>query len=120
VQTIFFQTLYVLFVVDHVSRKVLHVETTRHPTAEWASRQIVECCAGDRDHPRFLIHDRDGRYGAVFDHRVWTLGITQIRAPFRSPKANAIAERWVRSLRRECLDYVFIFNERHLRKVLAE
>ena len=48
------------------------------------------------------------------------LGITQIRTPFRSPKANAIAERWVRSLRRECLDYVFIFNERHLRKVLAE
>jgi transposase InsO family protein len=120
VQTIFFQTLYVMFVVEHASRKVLHIQTTRHPTAEWASRQIVECCGWDRDPPRFLIHDRDGRYGAVFDHRVSNLGITQIRTPFRSPQANSIAERWVGSLRRECLDYAFIFNERHLREVLAE
>jgi hypothetical protein len=66
------------------------------------------------------IHDRDGCYGAVFDQRVRALGITQIRTPFRSPQANSIAERWVGSLRRECLDYVFIFNERHLRAVLAE
>ena len=85
-----------------------------------ASRQIIECCGWDREPPRFLIHDRDGRYGAVFDRRVRALGITQIRTPFRSPQANSIAERWVGSLRRECLDYVFIFNERHLRAVLAE
>ena len=58
--------------------------------------------------------------GAVFDRRVRALGITQIRTPFRSPQANSVAERWVGSLRRECLDYVFIFNERHLRAVLAE
>jgi transposase InsO family protein len=120
VQAIFFQTLYGFFVVDHASRAVLRVETTRHPTAAWASRQIVECCGWDQEPPRFLIHDRDGRYGALFDQRVRRLGITQIRAPFRSPQANSIAERWVRSLRGECLDQVFIFNERHLRAVLAE
>jgi transposase InsO family protein len=91
-----------------------------YATAEWASRQIVECCGWDREPPRFLIHDRDGRYGALFDQQVRSLGITQIRTPFRSPQANSIAERWVRSLRGECLDHVFIFNERHLRAVLAE
>jgi transposase InsO family protein len=107
VQTIFFQTLYVFFVVDHASRAVLRVETTRHPTAEWASRQIVECCGWDREPPRFLIHDRDRRYGALFDQRVRSLGITQIRTLFRSPQANSIAERWVRSLRGECLDLLF-------------
>ena len=120
VQTIFFRTLYVFFVVNHASREVLHVRATRHPTAEWAAQQIVECCGWDRVAPRFLIRDRDSRYGAAFDRRLANLGITQIRTPFRSPQANAIAERWVRSLRTECLDHLLILNERHLRRVLAE
>jgi putative transposase len=120
VQTIFFKTLYVFFVIDHASREVLHVRSTRHPTAEWVAQQIRECCGWDREVPRFLIHDRDSRYGAAFDRRLANLGITQIRTPFRSPQANSIAERWVRSLRTECLDHLFILNERHLRRVLAE
>jgi Integrase core domain len=83
------------------------------------AQQIVECCAWDRK-PRFLVHDRDSCYAASFDRRVRNLGINQARTPFRSPRANAIAERWVRSVRTECLDHVFIFNECHLQKVLAE
>ena len=63
---------------------------------------------------------RDCCYGTSFDRRVRNLGITQARTPFRSPRANAIAERWVRSVRTECLDHVFIFSEWHLQKVLAE
>ena len=63
---------------------------------------------------------RDSCYGTSFDRRVRNLGITQARTPFRSPRANAIAERWVRSVRTECLDHVFIFSEWHLQKVLAE
>src|SRR5215510_15647535 len=70
--------------------------------------------------PALLIHDRDSRYGTIFDRRLCHLGITQIRTPFRSPRANAIAERWVRSARSECLDLMFIFSDRHLRYVLAE
>jgi transposase InsO family protein len=111
----FFRTLYVFFVVDHASRAVLRVERMRHPTVRsgQADRSsIVECCGWDREPPRFLIHDRDARYDAFFDQRVRSLGITQIRTPFRSPQANAIAERWVRSLRGECLDHVFIFIAR--------
>jgi transposase InsO family protein len=87
--------------------------------ADWAAQQIVECCAWDRAPPRFLIHDRGGRYGANFDRRVRGLGIRQVRTLFRSPRANAVAERWVRSARSECLDYLIVFNEVNLRRVLS-
>jgi len=120
VQTITFRTLYVFFVIHHASRQVLHVHVTPHPTASWTAQQIVESCAWDRVPARFLVHDRDSCYGTPFDRRVRNIGIAQVRTPFRSPRANAIAERWVRSVRSECLDHLFIFNERHLQKVLAE
>jgi putative transposase len=90
------------------------------PHSDWTAQQIVECCGWDFEPPRFLVHDRDNCYGTSFNRRVRRLGIAQARTPFRSPRANAIAERWVRSVRSECLDHVFIFNERHLQKVLAE
>lgn len=120
VQTLLFETLFVFFVIHHVRREVVHVHVTTHPTAEWTGRQIIEACGWDREPPRYLIHDRDYRYGGVFAQRLQALGITSIRTPFRSPQANAIAERWVRSVRAECLDHVLIVNERHLRRVLAE
>jgi Integrase core domain len=69
--------------------------------------------------PRFLIHDRDSRYGASFDRRVRGLGIRHVRTPFRSPRANAVAERWVRSARSECLDHLIVFSEANLRLVLS-
>ena len=119
VQTILFETLYVFFVVRHADREILHVGVTRHPTADWAAQQIVECCAWDRAPPRFLIHDRDSRYGVSFDRRVRHLGIRQVRTPFRSPRANAIAERWARSDRCECLDRLFVFSEARLRRILS-
>ena len=120
VQTLWFQTLYAFFVIHHASREVVHIRVTQHPTAEWVAQQIVECCCWDRPPPRFLIRDRDSRYGALFDRRLEGLGITQIRTPFRAPQANSIAERWVRSARQECLDHTFVFGEGHLRRVLAE
>ena len=83
-------------------------------------QQLGAACDWEREPPRFLIHDRDSRFGAAFDRRVNGLGIASIRTPFRSPQANAIAERWVRSVRTECLDPMFILNERHLRRILAE
>jgi hypothetical protein len=71
---------------------------TSHPTAEWTAQQIVECCGWDYEPPRFLIHDRDNCYGTSFNPRVRRLGIAQARTPFRSPRANAIAEHWARSV----------------------
>src|SRR5215831_14871385 len=101
VQTITFRTLYVFFVIHHASRQVLHVHVTPHPTGDWAAQQIVECCSWDCKPPRFLLHDRDSCYGTPFDRRAHNLGIVHVRTPFRSPRANAIAERWVRSVRIE-------------------
>jgi transposase InsO family protein len=108
------EPLYVFFVIHHASRQVLHVHVTQHRTAEWTAQQIVKCCGWDCEPPRFLGYDSVSFYGTSFDRRVRHLGIAQARTPFRSLRANAIAERWVRSVRTECLDHVFIFNERHL------
>jgi transposase InsO family protein len=119
VPTILFQTLRVVFVIHLANREILHVEVTRHPTADWVAQQIVECCAWDRAPPRFLIHDRDSRYEASFDRRVRGLGIRQVRTPLRSPRANAVAERWLRSARSECLDHLIVFSEANLRRVLS-
>ena len=63
VQTITFRTLYVFFVIRHANREILHVQVTRHPTAEWVTQQVIECCGWDREPPRFLIHDRDSATG---------------------------------------------------------
>ena len=120
VQTLLYRTLYVFFVIHHVRREIVHVHITTHPTAEWTGRQIFEACGWEREPPRYLIHDRDNRYGTNFMKRLQALGIIPVRTPFRSPKANAIAERWVRSVRAECLDHVLIVNARHLRRVLTE
>jgi transposase InsO family protein len=118
VPTVLFQTLHVFFVIRLANREIFHVAVTRHPTADWGAQQIVECCAWDRVPPRFFIHDRDSRYGANFDRRVRGLGIRQVRTPFRSPRPNVVAERWVRSARCKCLDHLIVFSEANLRRVL--
>src|SRR5262252_3155503 len=105
--------LYVFFVIDCASRQVLHVHVTPHPTASWTAQQIVECCAWERVLPRFLLHDRDSCYGTTFDRRVRNIGIAQLRTPFRSPRANAIAERWVRSVRTASEAFITFISKPH-------
>jgi putative transposase len=119
VRTLTFQTLYVFFLIHHASRAIIHARATRHPTAIWTGQQVVNACDG-RSAPPYLIRDRDQIYGKEFDRRVESLGIRQIRTPFQAPRANSIAERWIGTLRRECLDYTLILNERHLQNVLDE
>jgi putative transposase len=120
VRTIFFQALDVFFVMHHGTREIVEARVTRQPTAEWAAQQIVAACGWERDPPRYLIRDRDGRFGIEFDRRVQRLGVRQVRTPVRAPRANALAERWIRSVRAECLDHLFIVNESHLQRVLDE
>jgi transposase InsO family protein len=119
VRTLSFQTLYVFFVIRHASREVVHLRATAHPTAQWTAQQLTNACY-DREPPQYLIHDRDGIYGLEFTRKAQSLGLQQIRTPVRAPKANAIAERFAGTLRRECLDHVLIFNERHLQKTVVE
>lgn len=119
VRTLTFQTLYVFFLIRHDTREIVHARVTRQPTAVWTGQQIVNACF-EREPPRYLIRDRDSIFGNEFGRRMKSLGVREIKTPVRSPKANAVAERFVGTSRRECLDHVFVFNERHLQKLLAE
>jgi transposase InsO family protein len=120
VQTLWFRTIYVFFVIHHGTRELIHARVTAYPNSQWLAQQIVEACGPSTEPPRFLIHDRDGGYGAEFNRRAESLGITQICTPIRAPKANAIAERWVRSIRNECLDYRLILGYQHLQRTINE
>ena len=119
VQTLTFRTLHVFFVITHDRRTLTHWNVTRHPTAAWVWQQIREATPWGR-HPRYLIRDRDAKFGGDFVPRAAGIGIETILTPFRAPQANAIAERVVGTLRRECLDHVIVLNERHLRRLLRE
>ena len=108
-----------LFFIIHRRRELVHVHVTAHPTAAWVWRQVIEATAWGHQ-PAYLIRDRDRVYGSAFAARAKALGIRTLLTPFRAPKANAIAERVVRTLRNECLDHLLILNKQHLRIVLAE
>jgi len=119
VQTLTFKTLYVLVLIAHGRRELVHVAVTAHPAAAWVWRQLVEATAWGR-RPRSLLRDRDAVYGGDFAKRAAALGIEILLAPVRAPRANAAAERVIGTLRRECLDHLIVLSERHLRAVLAE
>ena len=120
VQTVWIQTLYVFFVIHHGTRELMHAQLTAHPNSQWLAQQMVEACGVSREPPRYLIHDRDGCFGASFNRRVASLNIRQIRTPEKAPKANSIAGRWVRTIRNECLDHRLIFGHHHLQRTVDE
>ncbi|HEY8776679.1 MAG TPA: integrase core domain-containing protein [Gaiellaceae bacterium] len=119
VETILLRRFYVLFFIAHASRRVWVAGCTRNPTGEWVTQQArnLGLDFSDRD-VRFLIRDRDGKYSGPFDEVFRRDGIQIVKTPVRAPKANAIAERFVRTVRSECLDWLLILNRRHLEYVL--
>ncbi len=119
VQTLTFKTLYVLFFIQHRRRQLVHLNVTAHPTVAWVWQQLLNATPDARQ-PRHLIHDRDGVYGVDFDARLGGLGIHGIRTPVLAPRANAVAERMVRTFRRECLDHLIVLNEGQLLTILSE
>jgi len=112
-----FRLLYVLIILAHDRRKIVRFDVTPHPTAGWLARQVTEAFPWDTA-PRYLLRDRDASYGQHFCRQVDAMGITEVVTAPRSPWQNAFVERVIGSIRRECLDYIIIFNERHLRRVL--
>jgi putative transposase len=112
------RVLFVLVVLAHHRRRVVHFNVTEHPTAHWASQQIVDAFPDDSA-PAYLLRDRDAVYGDVFRQRVTGMGIGEVLTVPHSPWQNAFAERLIGSIRRECLDHVVVFGERHLRRLLT-
>src|SRR4029450_2134304 len=117
VPTLTFKVLFVFVVLAHHRRRVVHVNVTDAPTAQWTAQEIVEAFPWDTA-PRYLLRDRDGVYGGVFSRRVHSLGIREVKTAPRSPWQNPYVERLIGTLRRECLDHMIVLNERHLRHVL--
>ena len=99
---------------------LVHFNVTAHPTAPWVWRQLLEATPWGPQQPRYLIRDRDRSYGGAFIYKARAIGIKTVLTVVRAPKPNAIAERVLGTLRRECLDHLIIVNERHLRLVLRE
>jgi putative transposase len=123
VDTVFLRRLYVLFFIEHGTRRVYLAGITVHPTSAWViqqARNLLMNFEDQADGLKFLIRDRDAKFTAAFDAVFTAAGVRIIKTPVRAPRANAIAERWIASARRECLDRMLIRGERHLRLVLGE
>jgi putative transposase len=118
VPTVTFRVLFVLVILAHARRRVVHFNMTEHPTTQWTAQQVVGAFPWDGA-PRYLLRDRDRIYGAAFRQRVRHMGIEEVLIAPCSPWQNPYVERLIGSIRRECLDHVIVLNEHHLRRILT-
>jgi transposase InsO family protein len=120
VETVFLKTLYVLFFIELSTRRVHVAGTTSRPDSAWVTQQARNLSiTGNLEQKHILLRDRDSKFSGPFNEVFGTEGLTVMKTPVRAPKANAVAERWVGSLRRECLDHILVFGRRHLHRVLG-
>ena len=116
--TLRFQVLCVFLAMEVGSRRIVHYNVTAHPTADWTLQQFREAIPSDHSY-QFLIHDRDAIFSSELDEELKrSFGLRVLRTPARAPKANAFCERLVGTVRRECLDFMILLNEGHLRMTM--
>jgi len=114
-----FHSIFVFVIIELEARRVVHINVTRQPTDAWVAQQLREATPFGEG-PRFLIRDNDKKYGGKFQHVVDGAHIDSLKTPVKAPRANAYCERFLGSLRRECLDYMLILSEWHLRRIVTE
>jgi putative transposase len=117
VVTATFRLLYVFVVMEHATRRIMYTNVTAHPTASWTLQQLREAIPADHAY-RFLIHDRDNIFSQQLDQGIRHLGLRVLNMPVRTPQANALCERLIGTLRRECLDFLIPLSQHHLRRLL--
>ena len=117
VTDLLFRSLFAFFIIELHSRRVIHVGITRYPTDAWTAQQLREATAFGVG-PKYLIRDNDGKFGVGFARVAHTSNIEILKTPYYAPRANAICERFLGSVRRECLDHLFILHEKQLHRVL--
>ena len=105
--------------IEHGARRLLHLNVTSHPTADWTLQQLRDAL-GYQARYRYLLHDRDSIFAKSLDESIERLGLKVLKSPPRSPMANAICERVIGTVRRECLDWLIPISESHLRLILKE
>ena len=119
VPTVMFKVLFVLVILAHDRRRVVHVNVTDAPTAQWTAQQLVEAFPWETA-PRYVLRDRDAVYGVAFSSRAQAMGIREVKTAPRAPWQNPYVERLIGTLRRECLDQMVVLNEIHLRRLLRD
>jgi len=119
VPTATFRILYVLVILSHGRRRIVHFNVTDSPSSLWTARQLIQAFPWDTA-PKYLLRDRDSIYGLEFERAVFNLDVEEIKISPHSPWQNPYVERLIGSIRRECLDPMIVFNENHLRRVLRE
>lgn len=119
VPTVSFGILYVFFIVDHARRKIVHINVTENPTAQWVKQQLREAFTFD-SFPKYLIFDRDSIFPGQVKKFIKSMGVEPMVISYRAPWQNGVSERCIFSVRTELLNHVFIFSEQHLRRLLTE
>ena len=114
-----FRAIFVFVIIEWSSRRVVHIGVTRHPTELWVTQQLREATPFGEG-PDYLIRDNDRKYGGQFDRAAAGVGINVLHTPIAAPKANAVCERFMGSLRRECLDFIVILNDHQLLNTVTE
>jgi transposase InsO family protein len=117
VTDLFFRPLFAFFLIEIKTRKVIHVGVTRSPSDAWVAKQLREATPYGQA-PKYLIRDNDSKFGSCFTRVATSSGIKLLKTPVHAPRANAICERFMRSLRQECLDHLLLLQERQLQRVL--
>ena len=119
VHDLLFRPLYIFIIIELKTRRVVHTAVTRKPTDAWTAQQLREATPWGRG-PRYLIRDRDKKYGPLFSAVARSTGIKELKTPVRAPRANAVCERLIGSLKRECLDHMLIVNRQQLQRTVQE